>query len=123
MAKLAMVASISETTDMVIRLNHVERAINWLLKAEAFMPEIFKAMAGDSDAAIIIELHKGLIELYKLQERKPIPDHIIWNILKDRCPTHKINYIITTMERSRMIIRDKERNSFWHPIADKSFAQ
>src|SRR5262249_47530758 len=52
-AKLSMISAISRTADLVIELDDVKRAISWLLEAESHMPDIFRAMQGKSDAAVI----------------------------------------------------------------------
>jgi len=113
--KLAMVASASESDDLVIRVRHVERAFDWLHRTEARMPDVFRAMTGDSDDALITEMHNWMVGVYAKQRPKPIHGSLLYTFLKARIPVHKISTIIQVMERSAMIARD-EGTDFWRPL-------
>jgi len=116
--KLAMIASISESSDMVIREHHIGRALTWLIKAESLMPEIFRSMTGDSDSALITELHASMLVIYK-SSHKAIHNRFIWDFLSKRTPSHKVQHIIGVMERAGYIVRDSKLPEMWIPMSNQ----
>jgi hypothetical protein len=102
--KLSMIASMSESTDMVIHLRHTERAIKWLLEAEAVMPEVFdnmKEQNSDFDALeglyahALLEHSKGLI----------ITDGTLIKWLGRKVPTQRHKLILNTLETIGSLVR------------------
>jgi hypothetical protein len=121
--KLSMVASISESSEMVIRLRHVDRALAWLLGAEEVMPEIFRAMKGNSDAALMEELYRKMIELYARNNRKMINEDILWAFLTARTPTQRVGQLITAMEKAGLIENVNPPSVWWRPKPGASLVQ
>ena len=103
--KLAMIAAVSRTKALVIDLEDVDRAIGWLIQAEAVMPDIFRAMVGRSDAQVIEELHFYLTALWRAAKLKPIPEEKLFHFLHQRVPSEKVEKIIMIAERSNVIAR------------------
>ena len=54
--KLCQVASISDSDDMVITLDHFQRALDWMIEAEHYMPDIFQSMSHGGDGRVRDEL-------------------------------------------------------------------
>lgn len=102
--KLCMVSAVSRTGGLLIELSDVQRAQNWLLEAEAAMPDIFKEMVHRSDNQVIQELHFFLWRLY-LKERKPIHQSRLWNFLQTKTTSDKIPKILDAMDRSNIVVR------------------
>lgn len=105
MPKLALISAISRTGGLLIESVDVDRAISWLLEAEAVMPDIFRAMLGKSDTAVIEELHFALTTAWARGGQKPIPSAFIWRFLHERVPGEKIPKIIEAAEKSNIIAR------------------
>ena len=71
--KLSMIASASRSSEQIINLTDFERALSWLLMAEATMPDIFRTMTQRSDAEVIKELH---FHLWTLFSKEKVPIHM-----------------------------------------------
>lgn len=99
--KLSMVSSIERGDSLLLTANDWERALEWLLEAEAFMPDIFKAGAGNADSKAMDEIYHYV--LTSCAGGRKIPAFKIINFAKVRVPLHSIDRVITTMEKSGLI--------------------
>src|SRR5262245_3979033 len=100
--KLCMVASISRSNDRVITIEHYREALNWLVEAETYMPEIFKSMTTGGDSYAMNEAWNYVWKLYSI-ENKPIAEHRIIHFLRERVPAHSVMRVIEIMVKSRML--------------------
>jgi len=100
--KLCMIASVSESDELLIRERHFKRALGWLLDAEAQMPEIFKAMSTSGTGKVMEEAWYYIFTIYS-KEQKPIMKHRIIQFLQERVPVHSIETTIEMMEQGKMI--------------------
>lgn len=110
--KLCMVSSLSRTNELRIELIDVQRAQEWLLDAEARMPDIFREMAGTSDKAVIDDLHDFCWRLYA-RNKKPVHESLIMRFLSGKVPADKVMRIVDLAERSSIIVRDGPQ--LWKP--------
>lgn len=101
--KLAMVAAVSRSGGLLIEAEDVGRAIAWLVEAEAKMPDVFREMLGKSDSAVIDELHYSITRLYMMKHRKPVHSEFIYEFLRQRTPSEKVNNIFVLAIRSGII--------------------
>lgn len=104
MPKLAMVAAIARSGEMIIELEDVDRAIGWLLEAERLMPDIFRAMVGKSDSQIMEELHFFATSTWA-KDKKPLHERLLVSFLSQRVPSDKVDKILQVCERSNMLVR------------------
>lgn len=103
LAKLCMVLSGSRGNDLVITMEDYETALGWLIEAELFMPEIFKAMTvkgGDVD--VINEAFHYIFKLFA-KENKPISAHRLIYFVTQRVPPYSVLRVIENMVRSGML--------------------
>lgn len=98
--KLSMVASASQSDERIITREHIERALDWLVEAEVYMPDIFKAMTSGGDARVIEDTWHYLYTLYLKEGKKPIAENRLVMFLQERTPVHNITQIIDIMERA-----------------------
>lgn len=117
--KLSIVSAISRTQQLAIAEYDVERALGWLIEAESFMPDVFREMAGKSDAAIIDELHFMLVA-YQDKFKKAAQTDILWDFLRQRVPSDKIEKIMMTAERSGIISHPGGAPDIWQAKALKN---
>lgn len=104
--KLSMVASASRKRDLTIDIDDVQLALDWLVEAEFYMNDIFKAMGSGGDSQVIEEAFHFLYQMYMRDaKRQPILEHRLVLFLQERTPVHNIVRMIETMERSGMIER------------------
>lgn len=101
-AKLCMVSAMSDDCRMTITEEDFERAKSWLLSAEDMMPDIFRDMAGRSDAQIIEDLHFELWTIYA-KTRKPVPEAAVYNFIKNKAPIEKVKMILEIAEKSNIV--------------------
>jgi hypothetical protein len=104
--KLSMVASIDRDSSLVLTKEDFNTAMGWLLEAESFMPEIFKAGASNADAQALDEI-KYFIQTSCLSDKNGKPSGItesrIVNFARERIPIHSIMRVIDIMVGSGMI--------------------
>lgn len=104
--KLSMIASVCESSDLIIAEQHVRRALDWLYEAELYMPEIFKAMSNTSHSEIIEECWNFLFQAYNKAGKKPVPRTRIVKYLSQRTPAHNVDRIIEVMESAGLMRRE-----------------
>lgn len=102
--KLITVASVSCSSSLIIELPHVQRALDWLVEMEFYIPDIFKAMSSGGDTRVIEEA-VYMIQTIFLQHKKPVPEARLWHYLSEHTPGHNIERIITIMIRAELIQR------------------
>jgi len=107
--KLAMVASVSISDKLIIEIEHLHRALDWMVEAEEFMPDIFKSMKTGGDGQTIEDLYHHLYTLYMKGGKKPIQEARLIMFLQERTPSHNIVRILEIMERAKMIGKKAEK--------------
>ncbi len=102
--KLLMVSAVSrsvgEQLELVIRLEDIERAREWLLDAESKMPDVFREMVLKSDVETIKELHFACWQRYSNTKQQPLHSEFVYAFLSNRVPSEKIEKIIETACKS-----------------------
>ena len=94
--KLCMVASISDSDDMVITVEHFQRAQSWMIEAEHYMPDIFKAMSHGGDGELIKECWHFFYKIY-IKKQEPIKQYRLVRFLEERAPAHSVERILNLM--------------------------
>jgi hypothetical protein len=116
--KLCMVAAVSRSRDeLVIRIADFERARDWLLSAERFMPDIFREMVLKSDHETIMELHFFLWGQYLRNGKKAMHESVLYSFLSNRAAVDKIPRIIETAVRSDVLVREAGTIPMYYPKA------
>jgi len=110
--KLAAVSCVSRGNPTEIQLVDIKRAIDWLLEAEALMPDVFRAMIGKSDSSVMEELRLFMTN-WEAKQRTAVPGAAIWRFMKDRVPSEKIWQILQIMERSNIMQRVAGTEDDW----------
>jgi hypothetical protein len=100
--KLCMVISVSESDQLLVTAEHFQKAFDWLIEAEAAMPEIFKAMSQVGTGKTMEEAWYYLFTMYS-KEQKPVMKHRLIQFLQERVPVHNIETTIKMMEEGQMI--------------------
>ena len=101
--KLMIIASIADSSDMVITLEHYQTALAWLVELETYMPDVFKSMKVGGDGRAIEDCWHYAYQLYMKGGKTPVPEHKIWNFLQERVPAHSIERIIDVMCRAKLL--------------------
>lgn len=102
--KLGLISAVSRTGELVIEEQDVTRAIEWLLAAEARMPDIFRAMIGKSDMAVLEEMHYFVTRTWA-NNKKPVNAGQIMRFLLHRVPSEKAEKILQQAERANILAR------------------
>lgn len=97
-----------------VRVEDIARAKEWLLGAEAVMPDVFRAMTGKSDRDVIDELHLWTHGVW-LKNRAPIEGSLIRQFLLDRVPHDKIESILELADRANIVVREAGAIDKWLP--------
>lgn len=113
--KLATISAVARTGALLIELIDAQRALRWLLDAEARMPDVFREMTGKSDSAVIDELHYFATKWWAQNDRQPLSTAQIWAFLRQRVPSEKIERVFRAAENSGMISRRLGTEDQWVP--------
>jgi hypothetical protein len=100
--KLSQIACISASNNLVIEVEHIQQAMDWLFDLEAFIPEIFKAMHNGGDGKVMDEAWHMLFQ-FKARYQKGAPRSLLIKFISQRVPSHSVERIIDLMEKADMI--------------------
>lgn len=119
--KLCMVSATARSGGLSVVQSDAERALGWLLGAEARMPDVFREMIGKSDTAVIDELHYFATKLWSSRRlaAKGGPAWLstaeIWDFLRLRVPSEKIERVLIAADRSGVVQRVAGFEDRWVP--------
>jgi hypothetical protein len=99
--KLCMVASASRGNDFIITTEDYHRALDWLLEAEMYMPDIFKSMAVGGDPKVIEETYYWAYKKYS-KKQDDIPEAEVIEFLQNKVPAHSVERIYSLMIKSKL---------------------
>jgi hypothetical protein len=99
--KLSMVSAIDRSDVLMLTVDDFNRALGWLIEAEATMPDIFKAGAGNADARAMDEIYHYVLTM---GARGPVAERKIVNFAKEHIPLHSIERVVGVMERSGQLV-------------------
>lgn len=116
--KLCMVASAAMSDDLIITREHYEIALSWLLEAETFMPDIFKAMKAGGDRRAMEELWHFAYSTY-IKDKKPIPEFRLISFLSEKVPAHNVGRILEIMEKAKFfdVVQEPKVGKCYKPRA------
>lgn len=100
--KLSQVACVATGNSMVIEVEHIQLAMDWLFDLEAHIPEIFKAMSNGGEAKVMEETWHMLFQFYA-RYKKGAPRSLLIKFISQRVPSHAVERIIDLMEKADMI--------------------
>lgn len=100
--KLCMIASVDRGQDYIVSLADFDRALGWLIEAEYFMPDIFKAMNTSGDGQVMTEAWQYIFTV-KLKTHKDVAEHVIIHFLQQRLPHYAVLKCLELLEKSNMI--------------------
>jgi hypothetical protein len=100
--KLCIIASAATDSERIITLDHYAEALDWMVEAETFMPDIFKALKVGGDARAIEECWHFAYQ-YFMKHKQPVPEHMIIMFLQERVPAHSIKPILDAMVRGQLL--------------------
>ncbi len=110
--KLSIVAAVARTGALVITCEDVQRGLSWLLNAEKLMPDVFREMIGKSDSQVIDELHYMMI-MEQGRDRKALGTDLLWQFLRQRLPSEKIEKVLLSALRSGIISNPGGAPDLW----------
>lgn len=120
--KLAAISAVSRTCSLTIDAEDIGRARDWLLGAEALMPDVFREMTGKSDSAVINDMHFFMFSLHA-KDKKPVHVSRLMYFLQGRVPSEKVMRIIEIAERANMIARVAGTSDQYIPRARHEWGQ
>lgn len=101
--KLVMAFSAARSDELLLRIEDYRHAMDLLIEAEHFMPDVFKSMnVGAGDATIIDETYR-FIKILFAKEDRPIDEHRIIYFLQQRAPAYTCQKILETMVSANLI--------------------
>jgi hypothetical protein len=85
-------------------LEHYAEALDWLVEAESYMPDIFKALKTGGDARAMDECWHFAYQ-YFMRKKEPVPEYMLITFLGERVPAHSINPILEAMVRGQVLTK------------------
>lgn len=96
--KLSMISAIDRSNTLLLTKDDFNRAMSWLLEAETFMPDIFKAGVSGGDSKAMDEIYH-----FVLSAPSGVRESKLVNFARERVPAHSVIRVIEVMERSGLI--------------------
>ena len=109
--KLSMVSAADRGDVLLLTKDDFNRAMGWLVEAEAYMPDIFTAGSSGTDARAIDEIAHYI---RNADRGDGVPEHQIVNFARTRVPMHSILRVIEIMVASGQIKSRGELDKFGH---------
>ncbi len=110
--KLAGISAVARSGGMTISDSDVVRGLTWLTSAEALMPDVFREMIGKSDTQVIDELHY-MVVMEVAKGKKPLKTEVLWEFLRQRVPSERIEKVMITAERSGILSHPGGAQDLW----------
>lgn len=98
--KLCVISTVSRGAAVIDPIDF-NRARDWLLEAEQFMPDVFREMVQRSDRQVIDELHWHAWKIW-IKDKKPIHEAKLFEFLRIRAPSDKVPKILDIAVRAGM---------------------
>ena len=77
------------------------------------MPDVFREMIGKSDTQVIDELHYMMITEQGKLKGGALQTSVLWEFLRQRVPSEKIEKILLSAERSGVIFHPGGAADLW----------
>jgi hypothetical protein len=100
--KLCMIASVMESDKLLIEVRHFNQALELLLEAEMYMPDVFQAMSIGGTHNAIKEAYHFLYTLY-MKNKEPIREAVFIHYLASKLPSHSVMGVVELMIQADMI--------------------
>jgi len=102
--KLCIVMSAQRSSDLVIRMEDYQTAMNMFLEAESYMPDVFRSMRMvTGDSAVYDETYR-FVHMIWSKEGKGVPEHRIIHFISQRAPSHSVRRILELMVESNVLL-------------------
>lgn len=103
--KLSMIAAIERSDVLTLTKDDFNKAMGWMIEAEKFMPDIFKAgNANNTDAGAMDEIY---FFINASDFGDGVPEQRIMNYARDKVPLQSLVRIMQVMESTGMIKAQK----------------
>jgi hypothetical protein len=99
--KLAMIASVDRSNELIVRVDDFVKAKEWLIQAEITMPAIFREGSVVPDSKIMDEI------AYFVRGKGEVSEHLVRNFARERVPAMHIEHMMRVMEGARILIVKK----------------
>lgn len=97
--KLTMISSVDRSNKLLLEVEDFNRAMGWLLEAEAQMHYVFKVGSVAPDSRVMDEV------VHFIQHHKgPVSEHLVINFLRERTSSMSVKPMLETMVSSRMLV-------------------
>lgn len=95
--KLSIIACVDRSDQLLLTREDFNIAMNWLVEAERYMGDIFKAGSPGSDSQAMDDIYHWLLTV------RSAPEHRLINVAREKVPAHSVIRILEIMEKSGMI--------------------
>lgn len=114
--KLSIVSAVSRNYEPIVQSVDINRAIEWLIEVERRMPDVFRAMRGQSDDLILDILHQFVSREYIKGGKQGVPTSKIVTFLAHATTLEKIPKIMETAEIAEYMEGINGGRDLWRPL-------
>lgn len=104
LSKLCIISAIDRGA-LQIELIDFQRALNWLLEAEVYMPDIFRAMGSGGEVRVIDETWFYVHQEF-LRKGTPIQEQHIVAFISQRVPAHSVLRTLEVMDKAKILLKE-----------------
>lgn len=121
MLKLCAIVSASQSSEMIITLDHFTEALDLLAIAEGTMPDIFKSMSGGGHMRAMEDCWHFAYQIY-VKKQEAVPEHRMIQFLSERLPAHEVERVLNVMCMAQLLKRQIGNNGSptYIPLAKKA---
>lgn len=101
--KIAMAVCVSKDSSLIIDAEDLAFALALMHEAESVMPEVFKGMNTPESSEVMAELYNFAITRYNKTGKKPLPEYMLMDFLRQKVEAHKIDPIMRHMITSGLL--------------------
>ena len=99
--KLMMIACASDFGHLTITADHYRTALGWLLDAEHYMTDVFKAMVVGGDSRVMEETWHYVRQR---SAKTPLSQAAVYRFVAERTPAYNINHIMDAMLKTGLLV-------------------
>ena len=100
--KLATIASVARSNELIITMEDFVQAVDWLLDLERHVVDVFKSNAAGGDGKVIEDTYYWISDLY-MRKKTPLPEEAVVGFIQNKAPAHAVMRIFELMIRSGLI--------------------
>lgn len=98
--KLCMISSAATSDELIVTLDNFAEALDWMIEAEASMPDIFRSMVSGGSSRVMDDTWHFAFDRARKKKGEPIPEQLLVAFVAERAPAHEVMRILEIMSKN-----------------------